>query len=399
MIKDKLLLATISLGHASTHWYLAAFYLILPYLSQDFQLSYSQVGAIVAARSLVAATANIPSGAIADIFGRKRLMLAIAVIWPAVFYILLGFSPEYGLVLFFAALVGFGNSLWHPPAMSILSERFPERRGFALSMHETGANLGDFLAPIAVGFLMTFLTWRFTLFANVPPAIILLVLVWISVSDERLGKKARLSLRQYGGALRTMFTNRVLLGLSVISATRTMGQNALHTFLPIYLAYEVGLSPATIGLYVGMLTFASLFTGPVMGTVSDRTGRKPILLSGLLLSSILMASLGVSRSGIPFLSALVLLGFFLFSMRPVIFAHALDVTPRDVGSTTTSFLFAMNTAFSAISPVIAGMIADRAGLVYAFYFSGGLVLIAFLTTIFIPSRTTTPTPQEAPTAP
>lgn len=374
-----------ALGHGFTHWFVTGFFLILPYLSQEFGLSFSQAGSIVAAKSAVTSSANLPAGAICDMFDRRRLLMVIAIVWPSLFYLILGVSDVYLIALVSAALVGFGSALWHAPAMSTLTNTFPKRKGFALSIHETGANLGDLLAPVTIGFMLAALTWRTTLFANILPAFLVAVLIWYAAPKSGTLTRNAMTWRTYGDALKTMFTNRMLLALSAISACRTMGQMALSTFLPIYLAYELKLDPIAVGLYVGILTAASIFTGPVMGTLSDRVGRRPILLFGLAAASLLVSSLGVSRMGLPFIAALFLLGLFLFSMRPVIFAYALDVTAKEVTSSVISFVYGMNTLFASLSPLIAGFIADAFGLTYTFFFVGGLILAAFVVALFLPT--------------
>ncbi|MBW2439720.1 MAG: hypothetical protein JRH12_04540, partial [Deltaproteobacteria bacterium] len=73
-----------------------------------------------------------------------------------------------------------------------------------------------------------------------------------------------------------------------------------------------------------------------------------------------------------------LLGFFHYSLRPIIFAFALDVTPPEIGATTVSYVFAWNQTFSAISPILGGFLADAFGIRYAMFFIAGLTLTAAL---------------------
>ena len=71
-----------------------------------------------------------------------------------------------------------------------------------------------------------------------------------------------------------------------------------------------------------------------------------------------------------------MLGFFHYSLRPIIFAFALDVTPPEIGATTVSYVFAWNQTFSAIAPIVGGFLADAFGLRYAMFFIAGLTLTA-----------------------
>src|SRR5918995_203571 len=78
--------------------------------------------------------------------------------YPVTFYLLLPAG---------VALVGFGNSLWHPTAIPTLGRRYPERKGLALSIHGMGGNVGDAVAPLLVGAALGFLTWREVVVLNV----------------------------------------------------------------------------------------------------------------------------------------------------------------------------------------------------------------------------------------
>src|SRR6185369_7584373 len=96
------------------------------------------------------------------------------------------------------ALVGFGNSLWHPTAIPTLGRRYPERKGLVLSVHGMGGNVGDAIAPLVLGSI-------------------------------RLGAKNTSgegqSLGQYMAGLRELFRNRALVMLSTGSSFRTMTQS------------------------------------------------------------------------------------------------------------------------------------------------------------------------------
>ncbi|MDO8552873.1 MAG: hypothetical protein Q7S01_05145 [bacterium] len=80
----------------------------------------------------------------------------------------------------------------------------------------------------------------------------------------------------------------------------------------------------------------------------------------------------------------MVLGLFLFSVRPVNFAYALEVTPKDIGATTVGFIFGLNTAFAALAPLAAGIIADRVGAISTFYLGSALVLGSAILTLTLP---------------
>lgn len=409
MKRNGLVLGMVSLGHTGVHFYHMAFTIILAMIKDEFGLSFSQAGLILSVVTTVGFIVNIPSGALADVLGRKRLQMGLALLAPSIGYFIVGFAPTYGFVLLTIGLVGFGGALWHPPAMSTLSERFPGRRGFALSWHEFGANLGDFLGPALTGIILAALLWRQVLNLYILPGVVLALLVWIIVPDIRQERKRTMLFEEYRKGLAGLFSNPRLIQVSSLSALRTMGQQALSFFLPLYLFSSLGLGPALTGMYTSMLTFPAMFAGPVMGTLSDRMGRKPVLVAGIGASTVLATLLAffrpsvevssLSSSGLGgtmlaiaaafggadfFLISLILLGLFVFSMRPIIFAYAMDVTPKELGATTVGFVFSTNQVLAALAPFLAGLIADLLGAQYAFLFVGALFMGAGLLAVSLP---------------
>jgi MFS family permease len=77
-----------------------------------------------------------------------------------------------------------------------------------------------------------------------------------------------------------------------------------------------------------------------------------------------------------FITGLAFLGFFLYAVRPVIWAWVLDLSPKELGGSTVSFFSGAQSLLSSLSPVICGFIADRWGILAAFYFLAATVLIA-----------------------
>src|SRR5882672_12222194 len=221
----------ITLGHSLTHWYPATFYLLLPIIGKELGLTYSQIGLIMTCQYLAGAVANVPGGILVDTVGRKGVLMALSLFWVGFPYLLMGFSHGYLMLLSCVALVGFGNSLWHPTAIPTLARRYPERKGLVLSLHGMGGNVGDALAPLAVGALLAFLTWREVVVINVIPGLIMSVLLLVFLGALRVAPKASQeesaqSLRDYFRGIPALFRNRSLVLLTTSGAFRSMTQNA-----------------------------------------------------------------------------------------------------------------------------------------------------------------------------
>ena len=181
----------IILGHALTHWYPATFYMLLPLIGSELGLSYSQIGFIMTCQYAAGAISNVPGGMLVDVWGKKGQLMALSLFWVGFPYLLMGFTTEYWMLLVCVMLVGIGNNLWHPTAIPLLGRMFPDRKGFVLSLHGMGGNVGDALAPLAVGVLLTTLSWREIVVLNVVPGAAMSVLLLFFLGALTFAPKAK----------------------------------------------------------------------------------------------------------------------------------------------------------------------------------------------------------------
>ncbi|HET9822226.1 MAG TPA: MFS transporter [Burkholderiaceae bacterium] len=387
----------ITAGHALTHWYPATFYLLLPLIGHELGLSFSQIGLIMTCQYVAGAVANIPGGVLVDTVGRKGLLMGVSLFWVGFPYLLMGFTHSYVMLLACITLVGVGNSLWHPTAIPTLARRFPERKGFVLSLHGMGGNAGDALAPLAVGALLAALSWREVVVLNVVPGLVMSLLILVYLGTLQLGRKAAAaadttagdgqSLRDYLQGLRGLLRNRSLVLLSTSGAFRSMTQNALLTFLPLFLARELGYPPLWVGAAMFALQAAGLVASPVAGHLSDRLGRRRVMSASMAMTAAVLLFMAVAGRSTVFVIFIAALGFFLYAIRPVIQAWLLEVTPKNLGGSSVGILFGAQSLGSAVAPLVGGVIADRWGLGATFYFLAGTIVCANVLVLLTGTRT------------
>ncbi|HET7668897.1 MAG TPA: MFS transporter [Burkholderiales bacterium] len=380
----------ITIGHGLTHWYPATFYLLLPLIGNELGLSYSQIGLIMACQYVASAVANVPGGVLVDTVGRKGLLMAVSLFWVGFPYLLIGFTHSYVMLLVCIALVGFGNSLWHPTAIPTLGQRYPERKGLVLSLHGMGGNVGDAIAPVVIGAALLAFSWREVVILNVAPGLVVALLMFAYMGTLRMGARKSpgegQSLGEYWAGLRQLFRNRALVLLSTGSSFRTMTQSALLTFLPVYLANDMGYSPFWVGMCLFAVQAAGFAAAPVAGHLSDSMGRKQILMSSMLATAVVLVFMALAGGSPWFIALIALLGFFLYATRPVIQAWLLDVTPKNMGGSSIGVLFGAQAVGGALGPLFGGMIADRYGLLATFYFLAATIVIANLLVVWVPKK-------------
>ena len=287
----------------------------------------------------------------------------------------MGVSPIYPLLLVGIALVAIAHSIWHLPSSASLSYHFPERRGLALAFHGVGGSVGDVAGPLATGVLLTVLGWKgiLSVYAVVPLFLAFLA-AW---SFKNIGSVREPEEKSSGQPSRAeltkrLLTNPVLWGITVVRGFRAMCLVALVTVLPLYLGNELGMSPFARGVHIGLLIAIGLVAKPLAGHMSDKWGRKRVLVPGLLWSCVVALLLIQFSEGIGFTVSIVLLGLFLYPDQPILTAATLEIVGRDVSATALGTTTTVSLIMSAASPLIAGALYQSYGLEPTLYFIAAL---------------------------
>ena len=378
----------ITIGHSLTHWYPATFYLLLPLIGKELGLSYSEIGSILTFQSVAGAISNVPGGIIVDSVGRKGLLMALSLFWVGFPYLIMGVSHAYWMLLTCAVLIGIGNNLWHPTAIPTLSQRFPERKGLVVSIHGMGGNVGDAVAPFVAGLLLQVMSWREVMMVNVIPGIFMSAMILVFLGKLQMdGHKAKGS-QSIGETIRgfgLLLKNKTLLMLSVSSMFRSMTQSSLLTFLPLYLANLMGYSAWTVGTCMMGLQLAGFIAAPIAGSMSDRMGRRNIMMSSMAMTAVVLFGMVFAGQSPLFVGLIAFLGFFLFAIRAVLQAWTLDATPKGLGGSAIGMLFGIQAVGGAIGPLSCGILADHFGLMSTFYFMSITIVVANLFIFTIPA--------------
>lgn len=390
--KGTWLILLVSIAHGTTHLAGQGFYNLVPYIQQELQLDYVQVGAFGFIMQLSGFTANFIGAPLVDMTGRRVLMMALALFICAGALYLVGFASSFVIICISLVVMGTCISSWHPPAISFLSSEFAKRRGFAISMHGSGASLGETLGPAIAGALVATVAWRATTgWIALPMAIMGAVLLFTILSNDaenRARSKARGSfgMREYLAGVKTMIARPVVAVLCLVAALRAVAQVGLTLFLPVYLVNELGYDPLKTGLVMTFLFIGGIIAAPLMGVVSDRIGRRPVVMAGVGASTVGIFALTLIDDTTIFIGAVSILGFILFAIRPTLHSWLMDLTPPEMGGSATALMFSSQYVFAMIMSLSGGIVANAFGLIWVFYMMAASMLMANLAVMFMPKE-------------
>ena len=371
------LLAVLTAGHFVIHWFQDFYPVILPSTKGALNLSNVEAGALTSAQQVVVGLGQMPFGMVADSMVRRRgAILALALVSMGAAYFLFAL-PAFIWALLGSALIGLGTALWHPTAAASLSNRFPERRATALSIIGTGATLSDTITPLLVGVLLANLSWETATQVQVLPGLLFAFLLWRALagmfSDD--GSAPRRVSAQFYDVV-AVIKNPAFLGLSVSTGLLSMSRLVILTFLPIYLQEHLHYSSVALGLYIALLHVMGTISQPMLGLLSDRFGRKAVLLPSCLLLGLFFALLAVVPPGIPLGVVIVAIGLFFYTLFNIFNAAVMDVASSRAQAATYGLTSLLTQLVVIPAPMITGYLIGGLGIKFAFLLSGFFLLIA-----------------------
>ena len=398
--RSAVIIPGLAIGHSVFHWVIQSFVVVLPEIQAAFNLSGVGVGGTLSAREIASGLIALPGGVVVDVLRRYwGLLLAACLGAAAVGSLAMGFSPAYPLLLVGMGVVAASHSLWHLPAQASLSHHFPEKRGLALSFHGVGGSIGDVAGPLATGALLALLTWRglLNIYGAVP--IFLAVLAFVlfrHIGRARDEQETGVSVSQRVDVTKQLLRNPVLWGLTMVRGLRGMALVALVTVLPLYLDHDLEVSAFSRGFHIGLLIAVGLVAKPVAGYMSDRWGRRQVLVPGLVWSCLMALALLPFSEGLVLSLVIAALGLFLYPDQPIVVASVFDVVGRDVANTGMGVVSCIAFFMSAGSSLLAGWLYEAYDFDVVVYYIAGLFAVAAVIFAVLPLRGSRTSEQATP---
>jgi MFS family permease len=336
-------------------------------LRSDWSLSDTQIGWLGTAFTLLYAAAGIPLGKLADVWSRRKLLVAGLWTWSGLTF-LSGLSQSFA-ALFVARLgVGAGEAVCAPAATSMIGDLVvPERRGRAMSVFMLGLPVGLALSYAVSGVIALRAGWRYAFFVAGVPGMLL------AIAASTLREPARGQTESVGRAHGSrgavgLLKIPTMLWIALSGAVHNFSMYAFSSFLPAFLMRYHGVDVQDAGLasalIIGIMGGMGSLTG---GWLGDRAGQR--WAGGRLAFAACAGALSVPAALIGLGQPSGSVGLFiatqgfsvvmLYAYYPTVYASIQDIVePSRRGIAMALYFFAMYALGASLGPVGAGWLSD-----------------------------------------
>jgi EmrB/QacA subfamily drug resistance transporter len=386
-------LVVVSLGFFMTLLDLTIVNIAIPNMIDKLHASLDDVLWVLNAYALVLAVLVITAGRLGDLFGPRTMFAAGILVFTAA-SAACGFAPGAGALIGFRAVQGIGAAMLMPQTLAIVTMTFPpERRGAAFGVWGAVAGLATVAGPTLGGLLVSAFDWRWIFFVNLPIGALVLAVTFFIIPGFQPGRRHRFDVlgvvlaslallaicyglvegqRYDWGTITSVISIPLIIAVGVVllavfllvqklrqdreplvpfvlfrsrnftlmnwvSFTLSIGMLGIFLPLTIYLQSALGFSALKAGLTMAPASVVMIFIAPFLGRLTDKTGGKWILASGLSLFAIGMGWVvliaNTNSSWQDFLAPLIVAGLGMGgTFAPLTTVAMREVDPRMAGA-------------------------------------------------------------------
>jgi MFS family permease len=385
-------LTLLSTAHAVNHAFAVLLPLIFLAIVDEFGVGVGIVAILSAVGALASGLVQLSYAELTRRVSRRKLLGFGGLLFGG------GFAAQAlatGFATFSIANVvaRIGGSPQHPVGNGLLAEQFPaSRRGFAISAHIAGGNIGTVVIAIVGAPMLLAIGWRGTSVVFGVAAIVIALLILGLVREHGTDRAAAVARGSSMDAIRSVLRDRDLrwLFLTSVLGGGGRGLGVVNLFALVYLTRVLKVDEATAGLMYGALIVFSVPMPLLAGWLSDRLGRKPLIIGAYLGGAIGFAVfLLAGHSLVGLWAGIVIMGLFSFAESPQLQALLADIAPPSTRDASYALYFTLafgvGSLWTAVYGVIIDVLGEPIGVPIVFVLMGVAFLAAALTTL--PIRT------------
>lgn len=348
---------------------------VLPLFAASLNATPAEIGWIVMASTIPGILISYPAGALSDHLGKQRVLLASLVVFATApfLYLVVDTAWQLMMVRFYH---GFATAIFGTVATAAIAERYSADRAARLSTYSSVTIVGRSVAPFLGGTLISLSSFGAVYVACAISGVLALG-AGLLLRDHEPRPTAKLELPHFWSSLATVLRDRSIMLVSLVEAAQYLVFGAIEAFLALY-ASSLGIPAWQIGVILGVQLLSIVFTKPLMGRVSDRVGRRRVILPGLLIgaASVVLLPYFPNFIGLSVLSLAFGLGFATVTSSTA--ALVADLTKDGRFGSSMGVLRTVMDVGQSIGPVLTGFIVGVAGYGSAFTLLAAILVAAAL---------------------
>ena len=376
-------LGAISFSHFLNDMIQSLILAIYPLLKGTFQLTFAQIGLITLTYQVTASLLQPMIGFYTD-RQPKPYSLAFGMGCTLIGLLVLATAQTYGMLLFAAAIVGTGSSVFHPESSRVARMASGGQHGLAQSIFQVGGNTGSAMGPLLAAWIIIprgqkSVAW-FSLAALLAIAVLWKVGGWYKRKQASGGPRPK----THTGLHPTLPTRTVVLSMLVLLVlifSKFFYLSSLSSYYIFYLMHRFQLSVQSAQLHLFAFLFAVAIGTVMGGPIGDRIGRKRVIWFSILGAApfaLVMPYANLAWTGI----LAFIIGLILASAFSAILVFAQELIPGNVGAVSGLF-FGFAFGMAGIGAAVFGKIADHYGIEYVYHLCSYLPLLGVFTA-FLP---------------
>ncbi len=318
-----------------------------------------QLGILLSVQSFIPLFLRIPLSGVVERIGRLRAMI-IGLFISGIASVIFIYARTYTHFLLAIAVSSFTASSFNQTAMSTVSDAAPpERQGDAMGRYLTFLGLGMLIGPAVCSRLVESIgyTGLFWISAIVPLfGIALLVFMAPTNIREREARVREKPMISTADSMRMILRNRNVLLLSYCRASFSAAQSLFLALFSIYAVQQLGFSESAVAMLFTVRGFANMISRYPAGSVSDRIGRKPLMLAAYGLLVVSFSMIAYTKSVLMLGIALGLYGLCWGTRAVSEWAYLTDLVEPEIKTISISYLASVFSLGSTLGSIASGIL-------------------------------------------
>jgi DHA1 family multidrug resistance protein-like MFS transporter len=358
---------------------------VLPLFALYLGAGPEAIGFAVGISTVTGIFFKLPSGALSDVIGRKRTML-IGLLFFAFMPFTYLLIKDYTLLIIIRFIHGLATAIYGPVSMAVVVDIAGAKKGEMLSWFSSVTIIGNLLGAPLGGFILhstpgaaapSITEFHYAYLASGIAGVLSLIMALSVLKGDKQAEKGmglKEASQRFVSGIKEVISDRRIVITSNMEGLQNLTVGALEAFLPIYAVTVAGLNEFQAGLLWGVQVLTTVLSKPIMGKTSDRYGRKPLIVAGMILCAVSFGCIPLLKDFNLLMLAAIFFGFgeaFVTSSSAALVADICKEKHFGTAMGTFGTIFDIG---HAAGPIFAGVLIARFDYLYSFWLMSLLLL-------------------------